>query len=610
MNQPYYTPEMPEMPGASSGTFRPIRMNESAIIQRVSKELYADPSSGVRELFANEIRAANDAKEKYNVNPHIEVTIRSGMIRIWGVESLGIDRKTFDEIYMCLGRSSNFDGTKPGQFGLGRAAYTTLADHILIETKHRNGDCYSVLGVEGRGYQTDIGIPNIPYGTRVTLAPTGQAKDYEARIVKTVTRMAARTHIPVTLVTDDETIAIEYEPILLDDMLCFDTPDVEFAIRTTPFANTTSVDAYLCGIPIDVQYDGKYNRRIQNIKLDIRDERKYLPTPDRERLTEKARADIIKLIDTEIKNTIDTFPTDIIGALKRRDLKKIYPLLNNGLLDKYVIRYGSRYEVRLGDLAGGLVIGCKTFRRAKIDAVLEHFPDAQFIRGLSKVEQIDEFMARHGIKPLKQAVAKRNADKAKTSVIHYSDGVMHLFAGEEQNNLAVVYRVANGAELNKFRHLYHICSNVGLTIHDVRGAVPMDRAVADALGASYETSEGVITGRELVAMADKIRVYTCNRRGLMYCWRNRGGNEEFKQMLVMHPDTDEHYRQFAILSILEFNIRAWKTNELRGSQWAAEIYLKLDNPLHKAIIMRTKSMGFKLANKLLELEGKPPISKK
>ena len=258
MNQSYYTPAIPNPQTATVGEFRPIRTEESAIIQRVSRDIYANPASGMREIIANEIRAGMLAKES-GASPRIEVIIMPDRIRIWGMDSLGIERKIFDEVFMCLGRSGNFDGTKPGQFGFGRAAYTTISDHILIETKHRNGDCYSVLGVEGRGYQVDIGTPDIPYGTRVTMAPK---KGIRAReLVKMVNDIASMTRIPITLTTTNGTSRPHYvERDNYAGIQC-DTPDVWFSV-TTSGVSSTDPKAFLCGIPISFNYDGKYKRQI------------------------------------------------------------------------------------------------------------------------------------------------------------------------------------------------------------------------------------------------------------------------------------------------------------------------------------------------------------
>ena len=103
-----------------------VKLEEEVVKQRVSHELYEKPSSGFRELFANELRACHTAKNKYGANPRIEVTINpfEKKLSIQGYDSMGMSTELFLNVGRYLGRSDNFSGKEPGQFGFGLAAYT------------------------------------------------------------------------------------------------------------------------------------------------------------------------------------------------------------------------------------------------------------------------------------------------------------------------------------------------------------------------------------------------------------------------------------------------------------------------------------------------------
>ena len=96
--------------------------------------IYNDPKAGFRELYANAVRACIEAKHKYGANPRIEIIIDLAKMEfsIMEYDSLGIDKDIFENVLSVMGRSGNFDGTLPGQFGIGLAAYLSISDIIFI----------------------------------------------------------------------------------------------------------------------------------------------------------------------------------------------------------------------------------------------------------------------------------------------------------------------------------------------------------------------------------------------------------------------------------------------------------------------------------------------
>ena len=298
----FYTPPIPEPAKASEGRYVANSIETASVMRRVSRDLYASETAGVRELLANEITAARAAK-KLGADPRIEVTILDDRIVVWGIDSLGMERRIFDEIYTVLGRSGNFDGSTPGQFGFGRAAYVTISDTMLLETRHRNGDRYAVRGVDGAGFETGLPEPDIPYGTRATLKPRSGFITYSTE--RLVWQVAGRCEIPITLTTLRGTETPGRVPLhATGNFFTADLPDVEFTIGPWRHAEYLS---YLCGIPVGFKYCGEF---IASVAVDIHDERKYPPTPDRERMTGEAERAISDLIDAEVERRAGPFLPD------------------------------------------------------------------------------------------------------------------------------------------------------------------------------------------------------------------------------------------------------------------------------------------------------------
>lgn len=612
INQTYYTPESPKPQTASVGEFRQIQMEDDAIIRRVSRDLYASPASGVRELLANEIRAAILAKQQ-GANPRIEVTIQDNMIRIWGIDSLGMEREIFETVFSTLGRSSNFDGKTPGQFGLGRAAYVTISDHMLLETNCRNGDRYSVLGVEGRGYQTGLPGPDIPYGTRVTMAPREQTAGEMEEMVR---RTASRSPIPITLITDQGAEDLQFQPLARNDhLLAADLPEVEFATGAgRPFyryynnRGHSDVEAFLCGMPIKYVYRGKYN--LQNTVLDIHDERKFPPTPDRERMTEQAERDISEVIDCEIKRRLDKFPRNINEALNHPDRLLVFKLETDDphtrpLYEK-VKEYFDRNEdgkmlftmKPLGEVDGDPVLNCTAFLPRQIEAVKVVYPNTKFVKGAPSLINITDFMRQHGIKPI--PTTRQPKPKNTKIVIHTCRGSRRIDPGEETEYM--IYKVDDGKDLKKYDRVL-VEWRVALTIHNCPQAINLGKAMTIARKRKYETSAGVMTGAQLINSGK--RVYGTQSKSLVGVWGD-GTDKNEPSILVLAEDR-RAYTELCMQS------RKLETN-LGGAKFAGDgqhvmkTYLRLDNPVLKRVLDECPTARTpQFCDDFLKMDGKDPV---
>jgi hypothetical protein len=305
---------------ASENGMIKVRLEEDVVVQRISHDLYSNPNSGFREFYANELRACRLAAKRFGARPRIVITLSPSdrILSIQGMDSLGISQERFLQVYSVLGRSDNFDPHEVGQWGFGRGAYTTLSDTMVLETWSReDGTKYAVLGKSGVGYNI-LPEPRMEsYGTKVTFILRGDIDihdlvDYiekcavlggvETRLVltddlhhwrygnkqkgeyilnKTVQQLVeeARTGINQPVLR----IGIEDEDLSLNGFMVTDT-----SYRTIWDAMRPNV--FLVGMPIqsDIKLPLTY------FVLNIKDERKYPPTADRERLTERAEKALVE----------------------------------------------------------------------------------------------------------------------------------------------------------------------------------------------------------------------------------------------------------------------------------------------------------------------------
>ena len=587
----FYTPPVPEPVRASEGRFVANRMEADAVMRRVSRDLYASPTAGLRELLANEITAARAAK-RLGADPRIEVTVLPDQIVVWGVDSLGMERGIFDEVFTVLGRSGNFDGTTPGQFGLGRAAYVTISDHMLLETRHRNGDCYTVLGVEGRGFQVDMGEPDIPFGTRVTLVPRDGTTMLAMR--EMVESIAGRCGIPITLTTENGTERLARLPLMSGGCqhLSVDFPDVEVAIRLEEYYGW---DGYLCGIPIEFNYRGKY--RLSGA-VDIRDERKYMPTPDRERMTEEAENAISNLIDREIERRLKGFPQNAEGALSHPDraLAVVVGAAPHGLMfDFETLDSHGQSMRRLSDLDGGPYLSCRSFDDRLTGAVLERFPDAVFIKDIGGLTTMREFMETNGIEPLPP-------ENEHFVTVHTEAGPERVDPVDPPAGLTII-RVADDWHVTKYHHMLRN-GGVALTTHDVAGAVPLAEFVMEARAGVFDTSHGMMTGGEIMDRSTVVR--RTARRNIVDGWRDCPG-PGFTGIVVWDDGTPEHEASYELLQIAY----VWALPDLGMDGWgemAVEAYITIENPTIRRMLAECDDAARPgLCDGLLELDGKQPV---
>ena len=120
----------------SNGIIR-ARLEENVVRQRLSRDIYSNPNSGFRELYANEARPCHTtvALKPEVAKSRIMITLDYSNMNlvVHGVNSQGIPLGRFKEVVAVLGESDNDSANETGQFGLGLNSFLALSDNILFE---------------------------------------------------------------------------------------------------------------------------------------------------------------------------------------------------------------------------------------------------------------------------------------------------------------------------------------------------------------------------------------------------------------------------------------------------------------------------------------------
>lgn len=290
----------------------PTTLNVPVMVQRLAKDIYKNATSGIRELYMNAVRGCTDGVEMFGYkDPHIKVTINEGeRIIIIEDNGRGITKARFKQVLRELGTSDNHDGTTTGQFGMGFASYMTLASVCVLDTIGDNGDNYKMLcrdGISSKyGGKSDLDS----HGVKLTLT-CYENVDFE-EICKKLYDTASHASVPTTVVIEE----FEYTPpdfveglneikrvsfddvdgVLGDDEEPIRIDHEDFTLIACDSINNKS-DVYLLNVPIESDIEIPFSYWILNIK----DERKFQPMPDRDRMREESDKALQKQVDDAIR---------------------------------------------------------------------------------------------------------------------------------------------------------------------------------------------------------------------------------------------------------------------------------------------------------------------
>jgi len=343
-----------------------VRLKASAVAEQIAVALYKSPSAGFREIYSNECRAARIARNRYGANPRIEVTLdpKERRLTVHGIDSLGIASEVFVEVLRYMGRTTNNQAGEVGQFGWGFFAVFTLTDDLRLETYAREtNERYGVTAQSAAGFKPlpDEEVEIAEYGTKITLKVKQQIglidlvgwierycrfSDIETNLTITddvkderwgwVRREAGRSRLDGSFKdqlrksVEDDLVKVVYEVEL-------DRPDYYFygAIAGDEEGARTESHgrAHLLLLQVPIWSDDleEFDPPLTGWVLNIKDERRYPPTPDRDRFKEGA----IKTVLEEIQNILQTkfaedFKLRSLDDYRRQRWRGIYASTESG----------------------------------------------------------------------------------------------------------------------------------------------------------------------------------------------------------------------------------------------------------------------------------------
>jgi len=299
-----------------------VTINNKAIIPILADKIYKNPMSAIRELYNNEVTSCERIKKLYpnQEQPEIKLTYDSNTreLNIIGINSLGIDNKTFNEGLRVMGNSGNNDETMKGLWGLGFYSFVKISERIIITTKSRieNKDkawiCKSALSFEE--LQPDQYEKLDTYGTKLTLVLKDEVNEND--LVSTINEICKLSGIKTNFVYDNELQDLTqyfklqdyFESKFYDffhEKYCsyslawthIDHDDYEaFIFKTSGSFNSDLRDvyeSYLLGTPIDLKFKtSAYSEGYDGVIVNVKNERKFEPKPDREQFEQASENEL------------------------------------------------------------------------------------------------------------------------------------------------------------------------------------------------------------------------------------------------------------------------------------------------------------------------------
>lgn len=293
------------------------RLNEKVIIQRIAKDLYKNATSGLRELYNNSARACRIAIKKHGEEkPLISISMNEESRELIIIDNgIGLSKERFKKVLLELGTSDNLEAGEVGQFGMGFASYMTLSSVVVIDTRVRNGDQYRMVAKDGMSFQPVGDAEMEGYGTKLSMTCyenvnfTELANQLE-KIAKysgipTVLKLKNFEYYPSKFIEglnhirqtsfDDE---VKANKTIKHDLVNIETEDFHLVALVTGGRTESNYDhIHLLNIPIESEISMPFSWWVLNIK----DERKFKPMPDRDRMAEVSDKMLEGLLDSAIK---------------------------------------------------------------------------------------------------------------------------------------------------------------------------------------------------------------------------------------------------------------------------------------------------------------------
>jgi len=330
-----YSPSQKHVKNYKLGDEIEIKLNASAIIPIITDKIYKSPYSAIRELYDNEKTACHKAlikdptlKNKQEIIIRLNRNTREFSIE--GLNSQGMTTETLIKILAVLGNSGNNNEYEKGFFGIGFFSFIKLSERIIIISKSQESKeeyayiCKSALKFEQLQKENYDPLETTGFKVVLTIKNDLKLDQVENRVREIVFLSDVKTRFYV----DDQIIPLEQNYNLLEyfekrheeffnykkdpshnDLkysLVYDyynTDDYELIVGITTNEHRDQL-MYLGGTPINNEnWPYRHNNNI--MLVNIKSERKYLPTPDRDRLEERSEEEINKIIESKLFDVDD-----------------------------------------------------------------------------------------------------------------------------------------------------------------------------------------------------------------------------------------------------------------------------------------------------------------
>lgn len=401
----------------SEGGLIKTKLNEEVIIQRIARDLYKNATSGLRELFNNAARACRIANKEYDDGAYVQVTLDGAnrTLIIEDINATGISIARFKKVLLVLGTSDNLNSHEVGQFGMGFASYTTLSSAVILESKSRvqgnNGEYqnYKMVAKDGMSFQP-VGKSSLEkFGTRLTMV-LYEDVDVDTLIQylrKLVRYCGIKTVLKLENYDGDEaqrgSTEIVYEAESIKDTMdmmtrefgktiYMESDDYEFAAVVGSQGHRMGADrreVLIVGTPIDSILTFPFDNWILNIK----NERKYKPMPDRDRMTEKADDELRDLMEELLTQHFDQVNIQSYDELKNSPLKSEFLWLlqtqNRTFMPENQLEFMRQLSFTVKQAAGG-----KDASTTSIAVALEKYDEIVYMKNNTKsaVEKMENLL--------------------------------------------------------------------------------------------------------------------------------------------------------------------------------------------------------------------------
>lgn len=304
-----------------------VEINSLSVIPIIADKIYKDPMSSIRELYDNEKTACNKAlqiKPELKDIQKIVIVLNTDTreLTIEGVNSLGMDSYTFMNILRVMGNSGNKEGGLKGLFGIGFFSFFKISERIIIISKSLESQedfayiCKSAIKFEQLNNENYQSLDQSGFKVCLTVKDSVNLQEIKPYIED----MVKVSNIKTEYIEDGEIFLFEQhnnikELFESDYSEYFEDPyNCEYSLYWEEYTNEdydliigklqNSIKSnkgimkksYLVNTPITFESDFPYGFLYY---LNVKNERKFKPTPDRERFEKES--------ETLLKNSVNEY---------------------------------------------------------------------------------------------------------------------------------------------------------------------------------------------------------------------------------------------------------------------------------------------------------------